>query len=226
MEDATSRDDFSDRTKLVLAARAGHLCSNPDCRASTAGPQIDPTKAVNIGVAAHITAASAGGPRYRPELSPETRRHAGNGIWLCQKCAKLVDNDIQRYTEEALRRWKQAAEQSALARLGKTYGFSDRQDFWLSAEEVEILRWANLLGGHIFVISSEQLGRWVRSGPQDFVNQDDPAVAVTYVEALESLCGRGLARYDEGSLYMLTSAGFKMARTILADEQPSGLTGE
>jgi len=221
MEDATSRDDFSERTKLVLAARAGNLCSNPDCRASTAGPQLDPARAVNIGVAAHITAASPGGPRYRTELSAETRRHPGNGIWLCQTCAKLVDNDVYRYTEEVLRRWKQAAEHAASERLGKTSAFSDRQDLWLGSEEVEVLRLANLSGGHIFVIRSDQLGTWVRSGPQDFVSQDDPAFAVTYLEALESLCRRGLARYDEGSLYMLTSTGFRVARTMLEDEQRS-----
>ena len=49
-------DDFSDATKRVLASRVGTLCSNPFCRALTSGPQDDPKKAVNIGVAAHITA--------------------------------------------------------------------------------------------------------------------------------------------------------------------------
>ena len=55
------RDDFTDEVKRILAARTGNACSNPDCRAVTSGPQNDPTKAVNVGVAAHITAAAEGG---------------------------------------------------------------------------------------------------------------------------------------------------------------------
>jgi hypothetical protein len=52
------RDDFSLTTKELLAKRVGYLCSNPKCQQPTSGPQEDPSKAVNIGVACHITAAS------------------------------------------------------------------------------------------------------------------------------------------------------------------------
>jgi len=75
-------DDFSEQVKRAVAARAGNLCSNPECRASTSGPQDDPSKSVNLGVAAHITAASPGGPRYDPGLSPEERSSAQNGMHL------------------------------------------------------------------------------------------------------------------------------------------------
>ena len=107
------RDDFDAKTKEVLARRVGYRCSNPDCRKLTSGPQEDPAKAVSIGVAAHITAASEGGPRYDPSLSPEERRSVDNGLWLCQNCAKLIDSDVQRYTLELLREWKRQAEQRA-----------------------------------------------------------------------------------------------------------------
>lgn len=113
-------DDFSEAVKRALASRVGNLCSNPDCRALTSGPQEDPAKALNIGVAAHITAASAGGPRYDPELLPEERSGSSNGVWLCQNCAKLVDNDPVRFTVELLRGWKTAAEAEAKRRIGKT----------------------------------------------------------------------------------------------------------
>ena len=39
---------------------------------ATAGPLDDPAKAVNIGVAAHITAASPGGPRFDDTLTSES----------------------------------------------------------------------------------------------------------------------------------------------------------
>ncbi len=109
-----SRDGFSFSVKELLAKRVGYRCSNPECRQATSGPQQDPGKSLNVGVAAHITAASIGGPRYDSRMSPQDRRSAANGIWLCQTCAKLIDNDILRYTTEKLRRWKSQAEHLAL----------------------------------------------------------------------------------------------------------------
>ena len=60
------RDDFKADVKDLLAKRVGMRCSNPNCRRPTSGPQDAPEKALNIGVAAHIAAASKGGPRYAP----------------------------------------------------------------------------------------------------------------------------------------------------------------
>lgn len=114
-----NRDDFSEEVKKAVAARVASKCSCPSCRAATSGPQVDTSKALNVGVAAHITAASPGGPRYDPVLTPKERRHANNAIWLCQNCGKLVDNDASRFTVEELRRWKLEAEAEALSRVGK-----------------------------------------------------------------------------------------------------------
>jgi hypothetical protein len=72
---------------------------------------------VTIGVAAHICAASAGGPRYDPLQTPEQRRGKENGIWLCQNCGKLIDSDEAKFTEEVLRRWKRDAQERALREL-------------------------------------------------------------------------------------------------------------
>lgn len=122
-----SGDDFTDAVKKALAARVGYLCSNPDCRALTSGPQEDPAKAINVGVAAHITAASPGGPRYDSTLLPEERSAPLNGIWLCQNCAKLIDNDAVRFTIEVLRKWKIDAEEEAKTRVGKTAAIVESQ---------------------------------------------------------------------------------------------------
>ena len=96
------RDDFDERTKDILALRVGGRCSNPGCQKLTSGPQVDPTKAINIGVAAHIKAASAGGKRYDSSQTSEQRKSIENGIWLCQSCAKLIDSDERKYTVELL----------------------------------------------------------------------------------------------------------------------------
>ena len=58
------RDDFQTQTKELLAKRVGYRCSNPGCRQPTSGPHDDPNRAISVGVAAHITAASPGGPRH------------------------------------------------------------------------------------------------------------------------------------------------------------------
>ncbi len=111
------REDFPIKTQQVLAQRAGLRCSREGCDQPTAGPQVNPSKALNVGVAAHITAASPGGPRYDSTLTTSQRRSVENGIWLCQTCAKLVDNDPARYTVPILQSWKRQAEALAIARL-------------------------------------------------------------------------------------------------------------
>lgn len=107
------RDDFPGAIVDVLAKRVGMRCSNPGCRLSTSGPRDEPTKVINVGVASHITAASSGGPRYDPNLSSSERRSFDNGIWLCQTCSKLIDNDPNRYSVSKLREWKRVAEEAA-----------------------------------------------------------------------------------------------------------------
>ena len=121
------RDEFSPTIKDLLSKRVGNRCSNPNCRQLTSGPQVDLNKALNVGVAAHITAASPDGPRYDSTMSPEQRKSANNGIWLCQKCAKLVDNDPSRYTVELLNEWKANAENEALDEIEGKSQFIVRQ---------------------------------------------------------------------------------------------------
>ena len=111
------RDDFPSAVVTVLAKRVANICSNPTCRKQTSGPHTDDAKALNTGVAAHISAASPGGARYESSISPADRKNATNGIWLCQTCGKLVDNDATRYTAERLREWKRRAEEIALAEI-------------------------------------------------------------------------------------------------------------
>lgn len=112
-----SRDDFPIKVKDNLAKRAGFLCSNPDCKKVTVGSNENENKSTLIGVAAHITAASEGGPRYDNSLTSEERGSIDNGIWLCGNCATLIDRDPAKYSEDLLRGWKQLAEIESAARL-------------------------------------------------------------------------------------------------------------
>lgn len=114
----SQRDNFSSSIKEVLAKRAGQRCSNPECRAITSGPHNDDQKAINLGVAAHMTAAAPGGPRCNLKLSAEERADISNGIWLCRYCATLVDSDTTRFSEAVLTMWKRRHEEWIKAQMG------------------------------------------------------------------------------------------------------------
>ena len=105
-----NRDDFSQSVKDNLAKRAGYCCSNPDCQRPTIGAKMEQGGAINIGIAAHITAASEGGPRYDASISAEERSSIDNGIWLCANCSTLIDRNEGKYTVEVLKEWKKVAE--------------------------------------------------------------------------------------------------------------------
>jgi ribosomal protein L37AE/L43A len=70
-------------------------------------------------VAAHITAAARGGPRYDETLTDDQRRSAENGIWTCQNCGAHVDRDQARFTVDELLGMKKAAEDAAAKALGQ-----------------------------------------------------------------------------------------------------------
>lgn len=108
----TNRDDFRAPVVRTIAQRAGYRCSNQTCLRPTIGPD-GADDSASIGVAAHITAAAEGGPRYDPTLTPEERAEAENGIWLCQSCSRLVDVDIASHSIDQLREWKTFAEMRA-----------------------------------------------------------------------------------------------------------------
>jgi hypothetical protein len=116
------RDEFSEKTKRIIASRVEYRCSHPECETSTCGPCVDNTLSFNIGVAAHITAAAENGPRFDKTLTSEQRKHPDNGIWMCQNHGKEVDDDEIRYTVDLLRRWKKEAEDRQRARMGRPLG--------------------------------------------------------------------------------------------------------
>jgi hypothetical protein len=121
----SERDEFTRRDKWVSAKRVGLRCSNPRCRKLTSGPTDGISAATNIGVAAHITAASIGGPRYAADFSREERTSIKNLIWLCQSCAKLVDDDPGYYTVDVLRDWKRQGEEAARQEVESNYSLFD-----------------------------------------------------------------------------------------------------
>ena len=112
-----NRDEFTKKTRLKLAEQAGRECSYPSCRRPTVGATSDGNDVIDIGVAAHICAAAAGGPRYDPKMTPQERMAPANGIWLCQDHAKALDSNDPDFTLENMRRWKREAQRLSFHRV-------------------------------------------------------------------------------------------------------------
>ncbi len=112
-----NRDEFTEKTKLQVAKRAGWLCSDPSCRRPTIGSNSDGDGEINVGVAAHICAATPAGPRYDATMTREERRSPDNGIWLCQLHAKAVDAKDSQFTVARLREWKIQAQMDSWRRV-------------------------------------------------------------------------------------------------------------
>ena len=83
----------------------------------------------------------------------------------------------------------------------------------LTEEEKELLR-AAARRGEFLVVPTDQYGSMLLVEKRSFFDQADPAVAARYLEALERLKRRGLVRFDEGHLYVLTGSGFETARAL------------
>ncbi|WP_329560123.1 hypothetical protein OG711_21820 [Streptomyces uncialis] len=63
-----------------------------------------------MGIAAHIRAASQGGPRFDASMTPEQRKSPENAIWLCLSCSKIIDASPDAFTVDGLHAWKKNAE--------------------------------------------------------------------------------------------------------------------
>lgn len=125
---AITRDEFTGKIRISLAHRANHKCSL--CKLPTSGPSDEsPEASVNIGVAAHICAASPGGPRYLATMTSKERSSITNGIWLCQNHAALIDRDIAVYSEQVLRETKRAHEAAIYAEQRSIRSAAFHSDF-------------------------------------------------------------------------------------------------
>ncbi len=113
------RDDFSPATIRKIKEMAGDVCSMPSCRVITGGAKKLRDNSFSIGVAAHICAASPGGPRYDPRMSKDVRRGYENGLWLCQTHSRLIDADPTRFSIELLKAWKEEAEKWSMSNVGQ-----------------------------------------------------------------------------------------------------------
>lgn len=126
----SNRDNFTQDTVNKLRRRAGNICSNPECYKQTLEPQItDEEKTTDTGIAAHICAASANGPRYDPAMSEKDRKHISNAIWLCSHCATKIDREAAAYSVALLKEWKKSAEKRIRDNSNKKLYTEDKTEY-------------------------------------------------------------------------------------------------
>jgi hypothetical protein len=120
-----------------------------------AAAEADSNQVVSIGVVAHITAASPGGPRYDSSLSSSQRRSEDNGIFVCQTCSHIIDSDLQPYSVTLLKELKEKHETWVRESL-------NRRSFSSTASETaQILQRVSGAGTSLYVV---EIGRkfWLK----------------------------------------------------------------
>jgi len=103
-----SRSDLPDPERNLLYASSGNECAFPNCAAVLVKPGETTGKAVNIGQAAHIVAASRQGPRgVEPLVDGDRDTGASNRILLCPTHHAEIDKQPLVYTVAVLRQMKE-----------------------------------------------------------------------------------------------------------------------
>lgn len=90
---STNASRVSERTKVVLWARAAGRCQYDGCNVSLIGDFISGNEDANFGFVAHIVASKPRGPRGDGLRSPQLRDDVANLMLLCHKHHKLIDVD-------------------------------------------------------------------------------------------------------------------------------------
>lgn len=145
-------------------------------------------------VAAHVSAASPGGPRYDPRLTPEQRASIDNGIWVCQNCAKLIDNDPERFTTTVLADWKRAAEEEALREIGRPKALTPTTTIsvkWCTLDYIEKAGIAPTLraaGYRLYWARAENVPEYVDTKGWEEVVWDHPRDGPVYLRVRDPLC--------------------------------------
>lgn len=114
-----NRNDFSEKTKTIIAGRAGYQCSFPGCKRVLIGPGNNNNEVACIGECAHIYGASSRGPRGKKVLSVKAIKSAENGIYLCRNHHKIIDaNRGKDYSPSVLLSFKAKQEALIARQLG------------------------------------------------------------------------------------------------------------
>lgn len=95
------------RDQKILCTRSGNRCANPSCQQELVINKTGSDKESLVAQMAHIKGEKAGAPRYDSDMTDKQRNSYENLILLCNRCHKMIDDQPNTYTVEALLEMKQ-----------------------------------------------------------------------------------------------------------------------
>lgn len=106
---------------------------------------------------------------------------------------------------ERRKRWHSSQPLEPVAPIPSDLGPAEK-DVLLAALETK--------DGGIHVLTTHQTGSWVSAGRASYIDEQDPAVAAIYRDALDRLVSEGYVRCEspKGTYYTLTGNGWSLAR--------------
>jgi len=92
--------------------QSGNLCAFTDCTQQL----FDEEEGIFLGEIVHIRAASPGGARYDPSMTPDERRSPSNLVIMCPNHHAIVDRNPAKHTVAALETMKRKREEGTSRR--------------------------------------------------------------------------------------------------------------
>jgi hypothetical protein len=105
------------RTHKLLWGACGNICAR--CKEGVVEDETLTDDPSLVGEEAHIVSSKADGPRYNDPLAMDRRDLVENLLILCNKCHKIVDDQVGEYTVAHLRQMKKEHEQWVKQTLGQ-----------------------------------------------------------------------------------------------------------
>lgn len=132
-----SRKPILDRDLKVLWGRAGNRCSI--CRQELVHERTSSDPHVVVGVHSHIVADSPDGPRGNYDLPLEQRHFYDNLILVCMRDSKIIDEQLDTYTVEELKRLKNKHEAWVSKRLSASEVIVQKQRTPVERRDIPVL---------------------------------------------------------------------------------------
>lgn len=98
-----SKKKITERNIKLLWGPSGNKCALCKTNVTEEGKAGNPYP---VGVHAHIEGENLGAARYNPKMDDKQRAEYDNLILVCPTCHTKIDNDVQKYTADKLRGFK------------------------------------------------------------------------------------------------------------------------
>lgn len=102
---------ISIRTRKMLWGRSANRCNFPECKRELVMDATETDDESIVGEECHIVARETDGPRGNSDLTGEQRDKYNNLLLLCNVHHKLIDDQPNKYTVDALKEMKSHHEQ-------------------------------------------------------------------------------------------------------------------